>query len=158
MTPRSKHIGVKYFWFRSKVGPTHGINIVKCVTKDQLANIFNKGLPYEQLAILCSKLMGWTLDQEGVSQSKVYHSGFLAYIHSYMNKYGPLTFGNGSVHPNTDIPSGLTSIMVPTAQTPMPGNFLKSYPRDAQADASIVPGRSPDLVPHVHSKIQDLNG
>ena len=62
MTPRSLHIGVKYFWFRSKVGHNYGINIVKCDTKDQLADIFTKGLPYEQFAILCSNLMGWTLD------------------------------------------------------------------------------------------------
>ena len=93
-----------------------------------------------------------------MSQSKVNHSGFLAYVHSYVSKYGPLTFGNGSVYPTTDVPNGLTGVMVPIDQTPMPGNFLKSYPGDAQADASIVPGRSPNLVPHVHSQIQDLNG
>ena len=42
MTPRSKHIAVKYFWFRSQVGPEPGINIVKCDTKDMLADIFTK--------------------------------------------------------------------------------------------------------------------
>ena len=66
MTPRSKHIGVKYFWFRSKVGPHHRINIVKSDAKDHFTEIFTKGLPYEQFAILHSKLMGWTLNQEGV--------------------------------------------------------------------------------------------
>jgi hypothetical protein len=89
MTPRSKHIGVKYFWFRSKVGPSHGINIIKCDTKDQVADIFTKGLPFDQFAILCSKLMGWTLAREGVSQDKGTHAGFLSYVYSYLLKYGP---------------------------------------------------------------------
>ena len=68
MTPRSKHIAVKYFWFRSKVGPEHGIQIVKCNTKDMLADIFTKGLTYDTFTTLRSTLMGWTLSREGVSQ------------------------------------------------------------------------------------------
>jgi hypothetical protein len=61
MTPRSKHIGVKYFWFHSKVGVDKGVSIIKCDTKDQLADIFTKGLPFDQFSILHHKLMGWTL-------------------------------------------------------------------------------------------------
>jgi hypothetical protein len=93
-----------------------------------------------------------------LSQSKVNNSGFLAYVHSYVSKYGPFTFGNGSVCPTTDIPNGLTRVIVPMDQKPMPGNFLNVYPGDMQADALIAPGRSPNLVPHIHSQIQNLNG
>ena len=60
MTPRSKHIAVKYFWFRSQVGPEHGITIVKCDTKDMLADIFTKGLAADQFSVLRAMLMGWT--------------------------------------------------------------------------------------------------
>ena len=91
MTPRSKHIGVKYFWFRSKVGPEHGIEIVKVDTKDQLADIFTKGLPADQFSILRHTLMGWTLDREGVSQDKGNHTGFLSYVYGYLTKYGRTT-------------------------------------------------------------------
>ena len=93
-----------------------------------------------------------------LSQTKANHSGFLAYVHSYVSKYEPLTFGIGSVHPTTDVTNGLTGVMVPMDRTPMPGNFLKSYFGDTQEDALYVPGRSPNLVPHVQSYIQDLNG
>ena len=68
MTPRSKHIAVKYFWFRSQVGPEHGITIVKCDTKDMLADIFTKGLAADQFLVLRAMLMGWTSAREGVSQ------------------------------------------------------------------------------------------
>ena len=87
MTPRSKHIAVKYFWFRSKVGPETGITIVKCDTKDMLADIFTKGLPKDQFAVLRELLMGWTSAREGVSQDKSMSSGFIAYTNSYIHKY-----------------------------------------------------------------------
>lgn len=68
MTPRTKHIGVKYFWFRDKCGPNTGITIVKVDTKDQLADTFTKGLTLDQFTILRQKLMGWTAEaREGVS-------------------------------------------------------------------------------------------
>lgn len=68
MTPRTKHIGVKYFWFRSKVGPGRGITIQKVDTKDQLADTLTKGLSADQFATLRSQLMGWKSSvREGVS-------------------------------------------------------------------------------------------
>jgi hypothetical protein len=69
MTPRTKHIGVKYFWFRSKVGPGSGITIQKIDTKDQLADALTKGLTADQFATLRTQLMGWTCSvREGVSR------------------------------------------------------------------------------------------
>ena len=94
MTPRSKHIGVKYFWFRTNVGPDKGINIVKCDTKDQLADIFTKGLPFNQFSILRHHLCGWTSVREGVSQNQSHghpsglSTGFLSYVQNYLLKYG----------------------------------------------------------------------
>ena len=71
MTPRTKHIGVKYFWFRSKVGPGSGINIQKVDTKDQLADTFTKGLAADQFATLRTRLMGWSCSvREGVSANQ----------------------------------------------------------------------------------------
>jgi hypothetical protein len=90
MTPRSKHIAVKYFWFRSQVGPNTGISIQKCDTKDMLADIFTKGLPFDQFAVLREKLLGWTQAREGVSQDKpvkIVSKGLLSYLHSYTCKY-----------------------------------------------------------------------
>jgi hypothetical protein len=87
MTPRSKHIGVKYFWFRSKVGPGTGITIQKCDTKDMLADIFTKGLPADQFAVLRASLMGWTQVREGVSQDKPISVGFMSYLHRYSRNF-----------------------------------------------------------------------
>ena len=93
MTPRSKHIGVKYFWLRSQVGPGTGISIVKCDTKDMLADIFTKGLPLDQFSVLRESLMGWTLAREGVSpdnlgeNSSTISASFMAYSCSYFKKH-----------------------------------------------------------------------
>ena len=44
-TPNSKHFGVKYHWFREKLkDPDYNIDILPIDTKDQLADIFTKGL------------------------------------------------------------------------------------------------------------------
>jgi hypothetical protein len=59
-TPWTKHIGVKYFWFRDKCGPGTGISIVKVDSKEQLADIFTNGLYIEQFVILRHTLMGWS--------------------------------------------------------------------------------------------------
>ena len=61
MTPRSKHYACCYHWFRSHIAP-HGdriIELVKISTKNQLSDLFTKGLvrvPFERLQ---KKLMGW---------------------------------------------------------------------------------------------------
>ena len=43
MTPRSTHIAVKYHWFREKLEEIN-IEILRVDTKEQLADIFTKGL------------------------------------------------------------------------------------------------------------------
>jgi hypothetical protein len=69
MTPRTMVLGVKYFWFRSHVGPGSGIKIIKAASENQLADTFTKGLALEQFRILRQKLMGWTAEaREGVSK------------------------------------------------------------------------------------------
>ena len=46
MTPSSKHYAIKYHWFRDKVAdPSQGITLVKIDTKNQLGDLFTKGLP-----------------------------------------------------------------------------------------------------------------
>ena len=42
MSPRTKHIGIKYHWLRSKIGS--GIDILRINTKQQREDIFTKGL------------------------------------------------------------------------------------------------------------------
>jgi hypothetical protein len=58
MTPRSKHYAIKYHWFREHIGPRN-IELVKIDTKEQLGDMFTKGLspiPFKHLRL---KLMGW---------------------------------------------------------------------------------------------------
>ena len=58
MTPRSKHYALKYHWFCEQIGPRN-VQLVKIDTKDQLGDIFTKGLspiPFKHLRL---KLMGW---------------------------------------------------------------------------------------------------
>jgi hypothetical protein len=69
MTPRTKHISVRYHWFRSMIGPgpTHndpngtgeGILIKRVDTKQQKADIFTKGLTEESFQNIRLLLMGW---------------------------------------------------------------------------------------------------
>ena len=58
MTPRSKHYAVKYHWFREQIEP-RGITLVKIGTKEQLGDIFTKGLGRITFEYLRKKLMGW---------------------------------------------------------------------------------------------------
>jgi hypothetical protein len=58
ITPRTKHYGVKYHFFREQV-QNKEIQLFKIDTKKQLADIFTKGLvqsTYEEIRHL---LMGW---------------------------------------------------------------------------------------------------
>lgn len=63
MTPRSKHIAVKCHWFLQHVsvdgGNDGGIIVKKTDTKEQIADIFTKGLGPTLFAKLREKLMGW---------------------------------------------------------------------------------------------------
>jgi hypothetical protein len=58
MTPRSKHIAVKYHFFRSHVQRGE-IKVVKVDTKQQIADIMTKGLAGEAFERIRKVLAGW---------------------------------------------------------------------------------------------------
>ena len=58
MTPRSKHIGVKYHWFREHV-LSGRFSVKKIASTNQIADLFTKGLGFVQFAKLRKELMGW---------------------------------------------------------------------------------------------------
>jgi hypothetical protein len=58
MTPRSKHIAVKYHFFRSHV-QKGDIKIYKIDTKEQKADIFTKGLVRPIYETIRKLVMGW---------------------------------------------------------------------------------------------------
>ena len=59
-TPRTKHISLKYHWFRSHLtGPNKLLDIKYVHTKEQIADIFTKPLAEEAFLYLRKKLMGW---------------------------------------------------------------------------------------------------
>jgi hypothetical protein len=58
LTPRTKHIGVPYHWFRSQVDNL-SIHIERVDTANQLADQFTKGLSVEQFRLARKRLMGW---------------------------------------------------------------------------------------------------
>jgi hypothetical protein len=58
MTPRSKHIAVKYHWFQEHIKPEN-IEIRKIETSKQIADIFTKALRTDQFQVICKLLMGW---------------------------------------------------------------------------------------------------
>ena len=57
MTPRSKHIAIKYHWFRSHLNKL--FKVVKVGTLDQLGDMFTKGLGPVLFEDLRKRLMGW---------------------------------------------------------------------------------------------------
>ena len=57
LTPRSKHLGVKYHWFKSKIKGE--IEVHPIDTKLQRADIFTKGLTRTTYEGLRKLLMGW---------------------------------------------------------------------------------------------------
>jgi hypothetical protein len=59
ISPRTKHIAVKYHHFRSKIGVDKGILIQRIDTKEQKADIFTKGLGAQQFAHIRMLVMGW---------------------------------------------------------------------------------------------------
>ena len=59
MTPRTKHIGIKYHWFRDNVGKDKGIDLSKIASVDQKADIFTKGLTEDTFRVIRKLLMGW---------------------------------------------------------------------------------------------------
>jgi len=59
MTPRTKHIEVKYHWFRDSIGEKNGIVLRKISSEDQKADILTKGLTLEVFRSIRKLLMGW---------------------------------------------------------------------------------------------------
>ena len=59
ISPRTKHIAVKYHFFRDKIGVDKGIILEKIDTQNQVADIFTKGLPAQLFEPLPKKLVGW---------------------------------------------------------------------------------------------------
>ena len=59
ITPRTKHIAVKYHHFKTSVGAEKGIAIKPIDTDQQKADIFTKGLAADKFAHLRKLLMGW---------------------------------------------------------------------------------------------------
>jgi hypothetical protein len=59
MTPRTKHIAVKYHFFKDHIGEDKGIRIVRIDTEYQKADIFTKGLPFADFERIRGLLMGW---------------------------------------------------------------------------------------------------
>jgi hypothetical protein len=57
MTPRTKHIAVKYHFFKSHI-PT-GISVAKFDTNLQKADIFTKGLAPQRFVQIGKLLCGW---------------------------------------------------------------------------------------------------
>jgi hypothetical protein len=58
MTPRTKHIAVKYHWFCSHLKP--GEIVMQHVdTKEQKSDIFTKGLSKGEFALKRKMIMGW---------------------------------------------------------------------------------------------------
>jgi len=54
---RTKHMAIKYHFFRQHLGAD--ISVLKVDTKEQLADLFTKGLPLDAFRHLTNKLMGW---------------------------------------------------------------------------------------------------
>ena len=58
MTTRTKHIGIKYHWFRSLIEPNK-IEVHRIDTKRQKADIFTKGLTRFNFESVRFLVMGW---------------------------------------------------------------------------------------------------
>ena len=59
MTPRTKHIAIKYHWFRDKIGEVHGVLLRKIESENQKADIFTKGLSMDLFRKIRKLLVGW---------------------------------------------------------------------------------------------------
>ena len=57
MTSRTKHIAIKYHWFRSMIGPQ--IEILRIDTNEQRADIFTKGLTRFTFEQVRKRVTGW---------------------------------------------------------------------------------------------------
>ena len=57
-TSRSKHFNIKLHWFRESL-ETNDIEVLKVESKDQIADIFTKGLTKDLFVPLRKVLLGW---------------------------------------------------------------------------------------------------
>lgn len=57
MSPRTKHIAVKYHWFRSKIG--ENVRLERIDTSKNIADIFTKPLSRVEFENKRKLLMGW---------------------------------------------------------------------------------------------------
>ena len=55
---KTKHIAVKYHWFREKLEELNVV-ILRVDTKEQLADIFTKGLTFKEFATKRKLVCGW---------------------------------------------------------------------------------------------------
>ena len=58
LTPRSKHIAIKYHFFREKIASGE-INIERVDSSENVADIFTKGLDHVKFQAMRKKLIGW---------------------------------------------------------------------------------------------------
>jgi hypothetical protein len=62
-TPRSKHYALHMHWFRTRVSdPAANMDVVKVDSRNQLGDLFSRGLGSIPYRYLRSKLMGWDSD------------------------------------------------------------------------------------------------
>ena len=59
-TLQTKHIHTKHWFFKSHIREGSGIKLVKIGTKDQIADIFTKGVEEFLFLPLRDRLMGWS--------------------------------------------------------------------------------------------------
>ena len=61
LSPRTKHIGIKYHFFKSHIGLKEGkgIGFKKIGTTENIADFFTKGLLPDKFKTLREGLMGW---------------------------------------------------------------------------------------------------
>ena len=59
LTPRTKHIAVKYHFFKEHIREEKKIRIVKIKSEFQKADIFTKGLPMVDFERIRELMMGW---------------------------------------------------------------------------------------------------
>jgi hypothetical protein len=59
MTPRTKHIGIKYHLFKDRIVQDKGIELAKIGNLEPIADIFTKGLGQEKFQHLRQLLCGW---------------------------------------------------------------------------------------------------
>ena len=59
LTPRTKHIAVKYHFFKSHIGRKKGIELSKIDTEEQKADILTKGLSSIKFKQIRKLLCGW---------------------------------------------------------------------------------------------------